>query len=378
MYEMGNAEKINKKIVYVARASVPSASTNSVHVAKISEAFAQICDEFTLIVYQNDTSLDISEYYGLRHSFNVCEVKDKGAGRLNQILWARTAVKKAVSLSVDHIVTRDPFTALIAVLKGIDATLDLHGDITHLVGRLYRIMRWKPFIDNERLHLVMISQGLKDYYVKKYCVKPDRIEVLPDACNLEDFAGVSDRKLDLTKERLKIGYFGKTLVGKGIDLIRRLAMIDPEDDFEIYGGTKETSEKECNAAFSSNVHFHGHVKNSEIPALMCDMDVLLLPNQDKLMVMGEDIGKFTSPLKLFEYMASGRAIVASDLPVIREVLDENSAYLADSSDEKMWLEAIKSIRKDPADAERRALKAKKEAEKYTWKSRAARMIGNAL
>jgi glycosyltransferase involved in cell wall biosynthesis len=111
---------------------------------------------------------------------------------------------------------------------------------------------------------------------------------------------------------------------------------------------------------------------------MCDMDVLLLPNQDKLMVMGEDIGKFTSPLKLFEYMASGRAIVASDLPVIREVLDENSAYLADSSDEKMWLEAIKSIRKDPADAERRALKAKKEAEKYTWKSRAARMIGNAL
>lgn len=368
--------EIKKNIVYIARSSVPSPSTNSVHIAKISEAFVQVCDKFSLIVYKNDKSINVSEYYGIRHPFDIYEVRDNGDGRLSQILWARKAVKKAIQLSADHIVTRDPFCALVAVLKGKDATLDLHGDITHLCGRFYRMMKWKPFVDSPRLHLVMISQGIKDFYVKKYGVNPDRIKVLPDGCNLDDFAGASDKELVLNKDRLKIGYFGKTLVGKGIDVIRRLAEIDPEDDFEIYGGTKEDSEKETKASFSSNVHFRGHVQNSEIPRLMCDMDVLLLPNQDKLMVMGEDIGKFTSPLKLFEYMASGRVVLASDLPVIREVLDESNAYMADSSDEKEWLSAIESIKSNNDEAVKRAKKAKSDAAKYTWKSRAIQMVSD--
>ena len=371
---MSTITKIHKNIVYIARASVPSASTNSVHIAKISEAFAQLCDKFALIVYQNDKSLDIGEYYGLRQSFNIHEVKDKGKGRLSQILWARAAVKKAVSFSADHIVTRDPFTALIAVLKGIDATLDLHGDITHLVGRFYRIMKWKPFIDNPRLHLVMISQGLKDFYVEKYGVKPDRIMVLPDACNLDDFKVVSDRELSLSADRLKLGYFGKTLIGKGIDLIRRLAEIDPDNDYEIYGNTKEAAEKETGKPFSENVHFHGHVKNAEIPALMCEMDILLLPNQDKLMVMGEDIGKFTSPLKLFEYMASKRVIIASDLPIIREVLDVDNAYLADSTDEKAWKRCVDEIVHNSKDAICKAQRAGEDVQKYTWLERASKMV----
>lgn len=364
----------NKRIVYIARASVPSASTNSVHIAKISEAFVQQFKAFTLIVSKNDTSINVSEYYGLKCDFDIIEVKAKNNSRLGQLLWAKKAVKEAASLRAGHIVTRDPFCALVAVLKGVETSLDLHGDVTHLCGRFYRIMKWGPFVNNKKLHLVMISQGLKAFYVCKYGVSSDRMQVLPDGCTLEDFEGISDREPELSRKRLRIGYFGKTLVGKGIDLIRRLAEMDPEDDFEIYGGTKVASEAETGHVFSDNVHFHGHVPNAAIPGLMCDMDILLLPNQDKLMVMGEDIGKFTSPLKLFEYMASGRVIIASDLPVIREVLNESSSYLADSTDEKAWKRAVDMIKSDPDSAREKAARARAEVEKYTWKSRAVKMV----
>ena len=158
-------------------------------------------------------------------------------------------------------------------MKGTEATLDLHGDLNHLCGRFYRMIKWGPFVNNKKLKLVMISEGLKDYYVKKYGVSPDRITVLPDACTLSDYEGISDKPSGNFGERLQIGYFGKTLIGKGIDLIRRLAALDPDNDYEIYGDTKEAAEKETGKPFSDNVHFHGHVRNAEIPAIMCSMEL---------------------------------------------------------------------------------------------------------
>ena len=364
----------DKNIVYIARATVPSPSTNSVHIAKISEAFAQQCKNFAFIVSQSDKSLNVTDYYGLKQDIALVEVDLHGTKRLDQLIWANRAAKKAIGLSADHIVTRDPFCALFAVLRGVETTLDLHGDLNHLCGRFYRIIKWNTFVNNKKLHLVVISQGLKEYYVQKYGVNPDRIKVLPDGCNLDDFTGYADKELLSPASKLRVGYFGKTLIGKGIDLIRRLAEVDLEDDFEIYGGTLEASEKETGKKFSSNAHFHGHVQNSMIPEIMCDMDVLILPNQDKLMVMGEDIGKFTSPLKLFEYMASGRVIVASDLPVIREVLDESNSYLADSKDENDWKEKLDEIRSNRNDALAKAVKAKSDVVRYTWKNRALEMV----
>ena len=366
---------MNHKIAYIARATVPSGSTNSIHVAKISDAFASISEDFILIVFEGDTKASLREVYGVRNDFPVYRI-EKGSNAISsQIKWARKAVKLARSKGCNGIVTRDPFCALIAVLTGIDAVLDLHGDIKHLTGRLYRIMKWKWFVNNRRFHLVTISQGLKDFYVQNYALDAERITVLPDGADLEDFEPYAGKELVLNKDSLHIGYFGKILVGKGIDLIRRIACADSVDVFDIYGGTLDEAREETGAEFSDNVVFHGRVDNIQIPAIMSDMDVLILPNQDKLMNMGEDIGKFTSPLKLFEYMASGRIIIASDLPVIREVLNEENAYLADSSDENDWIRCINEIKSDEGSAIAKARRAMDDVKNYSWRSRAEAMLG---
>ena len=363
------------RVAYIARAAVPSGSTNSIHVAKISDAFASISEDFCLIVHGGDTKANLRDIYGVRNEFPVYRIDPGSSGRIGQLRWGHKAVKLARTNGSNVIVTRDPFTALYAVLTGMETVLDLHGDIKHLTGRFYRMMRLRCFVSSKRFHLVTISQGLKDFYVENYGLEPDRIAVLPDGVDVEEFAAYSDKPLKLNKDSLHIGYFGKILVGKGIDLIRRIALADPEDVFDIYGGTLEEAQRETGAEFSRNVVFNGRVDNIQIPALMSDMDVVILPNQNKLMNMGEDIGKFTSPLKLFEYMASGRCIIASDLPVIREVLNEGNAYLADSEDEQEWAKCIRMVKADAHEAAARADKARKDVNKYTWKSRAEAMLG---
>jgi glycosyltransferase involved in cell wall biosynthesis len=81
---------------------------------------------------------------------------------------------------------------------------------------------------------------------------------------------------------------------------------------------------------------------------------------------------------MFEYMASGRVQLASDLPILREVLDDSNAYLADYADENKWLEAINSIRNDKETAILKAEKARKDVEQYTWRNRARRMLELAV
>ena len=106
---------MKKRVAYIARASVPSGSTNSIHVAKIADAFASISEDFILIVHGGDAEATMREIYGVRNDFPVYRIKPGRNSRIGQIIWAMKAVNKARNNGCNIIVTRDPFTALIAV-----------------------------------------------------------------------------------------------------------------------------------------------------------------------------------------------------------------------------------------------------------------------
>jgi glycosyltransferase involved in cell wall biosynthesis len=83
---------------------------------------------------------------------------------------------------------------------------------------------------------------------------------------------------------------------------------------------------------------------------------------------------FTSPLKLFEYMAAGRPIVASDLPSIREILaHERNALLITPGNPQAVTAAIRRLNDDRALGRRLAGQALIDAAEYTWAKRAERL-----
>jgi glycosyltransferase involved in cell wall biosynthesis len=123
------------------------------------------------------------------------------------------------------------------------------------------------------------------------------------------------------------------------------------------------------AGVTNRVTFTGLVEPARVPGLLAGADALVLPNPASAISTA-----FTSPLKLFEYMAAGRAIVASDLPAIREVLEDGvNALLVTPGDAEALAAGIRRLMDDPALAMRLAGAAFATVHQYTWARRAERL-----
>ena len=127
-----------------------------------------------------------------------------------------------------------------------------------------------------------------------------------------------------------------------------------------------------------SVVFHGWRPHADVLASMQRMDVLVAPYQATSMGVGGavDISAYMSPLKIFEYMASGRPLVTSDLPVLREVLvDGETALLRDPADIDGWADAIRLLLADDrlaGDLTTNALDTLRAS--YTWDRRAESIL----
>ena len=104
---------------------------------------------------------------------------------------------------------------------------------------------------------------------------------------------------------------------------------------------------------------------------LAQASVALLPLPD------EPVARlFTSPLKLFDYMAAGVPIVASDLPALREVLrHEENALLARPDDPDAFAAAVRRMLADPVLAGRLGRQARADVRRYSWEARAEALLG---
>jgi glycosyltransferase involved in cell wall biosynthesis len=121
----------------------------------------------------------------------------------------------------------------------------------------------------------------------------------------------------------------------------------------------------------------GFIPNADLPRYQAACDILLMPYQYKVTASsGGDIAKFLSPMKLFEYLACGRAILSSDLPVLQEVLNVKNAVLLPSDDVKSWVAAIRDLRVNPEKRIALARQARADAQRYSWEVRAEQILAS--
>lgn len=113
-----------------------------------------------------------------------------------------------------------------------------------------------------------------------------------------------------------------------------------------------------------------HQPAAIIPKFLRAADVLVLPNAP---ISDESI-LHTSPIKMFEYMASERPIIASDLPSIREILDEESAIFFRAGDSKSLADALIRVLNPKYDPSGIVAQARRRVEEYSWEKRAKRII----
>ncbi len=213
---------------------------------------------------------------------------------------------------------------------------------------------------------------------RKFAIPKEKIVYWPNGTDVADFSIVLDKK----EARKKLGvppqekvalYTGQLFSWKGVRTFLEAARYLKGVSLYIVGGNSEDlpQAKEYARTLSDpdSVHFVGPRPHEEIPLWLKAADVLVLPNTG----MQKVSLYYTSPMKLFEYMASGRPIVASDIPSIREVLMEEEAFFAEADNPKSFAEAIKKSLENLTLSEEKGKKAALSAQKFSWGARAEKL-----
>lgn len=360
------------KILYVANVRMPTEKAHGLQIMKTCEAFADLGHEVTLVVpaRRNPIKDDPFEYYRVRRTFTVIhaatwDLVDWGVvGFLMQSLTFALSAARMPQLQDAHVIYgRDEFPlAIIARRTRLPIVWETHTGAWNRAART---------IVRRAAGIVAISEGLKRFYVEKG-IAEQKIIIAPDGVDVEDFADpeskeASRARLGLPLDKKVALYIGRLDGWKGADTLCAVsALLPPEILVAIIGG--ESAQIEAMRAQYPAVRFLGYRSYRELADNQAAADVLVLPNTGKDRTSTE----FTSPLKLFTYMMSGRPIVASDLPSIREVLSEETAYFAKPDDPRSFARAIAHACDDP-DAPKKARAARQKAEGYTWQARCRRI-----
>jgi len=180
-------------------------------------------------------------------------------------------------------------------------------------------------------------------------------------------------------EGFTAGYTGHAYPGRGIGLLLELALRNPGIHFVLAGGEPEAVEhwrRRASEAGAENWCMLGFVPNERLPLAQAASDVLMMPYERHIAISSGVGGSasFASPMKVFEYLAAGRPILSSDLPVLQEVLTESNAVFLPPEEVEAWDGALKAV---AADGPRRAAlgaQARRDAERYTTLERARRAL----
>ncbi len=367
------------KVIYISKSILPSMYANSVHVAKISDEFRQICDEFVCVILGGrnveNKAHEIADFYGLKGTFNIIGLEPPKIKIVNSNLkFAWDAGRIIKREKPDVVITRDPLTAFFSVMMyHRETVLDLHADLRYQCGKSQYFFHLKRFIYNKKFHITVITKALKMYYVEHFKFDANKIRVLPDGVNFEAFARADAKQLE--GKTLRLGYVGGFQKDKGIDTIGQLTNILPQLTFYLIGGSREKAEAETGIKFGDNAIFYEYMGNKDVPSYIKGMDAVLLPNRESQICWGWEIGKFTSPLKMFEYMASGVPIIASDVSALREILNEKNCFLVHNpNDVQDWKKVIEYVLENKTEATQKAEAAMMDVQEYTWRKRAEGML----
>ncbi len=371
------------KIFYIApcRTKFPSMIASSIHMMKMCEAYSKLGHQVCLIVsYNGYTENEILSKYGIKHKFEINQIK-VSKNKSGNVSYAMKIASYVKQNQPDIALGRSVTALSILCLLKCKTTIDLHGPVWEFNKLDYFL--FKKILKNKYLNkLTVNSQALKEMYIEKGFYNSQDIVVAyngSDPCNIVESSSNSIKDI-FSLNKLNVGYFGSLYSGRGVDLIVELAKEFIDMDFHLFGGSdleviewnNKTKQKKIN-----NVNFHGHIIHSEVPLYRDNCDILLAPySSSGVAVAGGkgDSSKYMNPIKIVEYMSSGKAIITSDLPVLKEVLGERGAIFSDPNKIEQWRDALNRLKDKTTRDEYGDVALSKFEDGLTWEARAMKLL----
>jgi glycosyltransferase involved in cell wall biosynthesis len=266
------------------------------------------------------------------------------------------------------IYARDELTAWLVALVGKKVVYEAH-NFSSRRRWIYNKLR------KSGVRLIVITKTLKEEFINSGWME-ERVLVAADGVDIDKF------NLSITQEqaREKLGiplnkkiilYSGHLFGWKGVDIMAKAASGFPNACFIFVGGSgKEVDGFRNKYSNTDNIKIINQQPHQSIPYFLKAADVLVLPNSKQ-----QSISRlYTSPLKMFEYMSSKRPIVASNLPSLREILNEGNSILVESDNSEALKVGIERLLSDKQLADRLSSQAFEDVQEFTWQKRAKKIL----
>ena len=388
------------RLIFLANARIPSEKAHPLQIMHMAEAFAAQRLEVVVLHarrYNTDAMRHVDNpfaYYGVAAAFALIglpcldlikrvtidwPVCNRGAIRLlahllQLVTFTLSALVVTRRLKGRIIYSRDLFPLTLTTLRrhrGVRTCFE-----GHTLPRSSLSQRLHLWAVRRVDRVVVISAALRRWYLSRG-LPPERVLVAHDAAPSAAFdlepRAAARRALDLPPDAPLVCYVGHLFPWKGVDtLVAAAAQLPEAVQFAIVGGIPPDLDRTRHHARDlRNVRVTGHRPPAEARRYLAAADVAVIPFSGATIIAREH----TSPLKLFEYMAAGVPIVASDLPSLREVLrHEHNALLVPPDDNAALAAAIERLLSDHELAARLARTARNEVADCTWNQRAARIV----
>ena len=361
------------RVCYIHLTRFPTLRANAVHVVNMCAAMAQLGHSVTLVIRasahaEDGFEAELYDQYGVSDAFDIRVIGSQPL--LLQSWFQRKELRRLLhDLQPDLIYSRTTKHAGLWTDIGIPYVYETHV----MPRRTSWLGATKGTLNSHNFRrLVVISNALSRDFRSKYPeLNGKSIIVAPDAAVATRFRAI--RK----GAEFCVGYVGHLYPGKGMETVAAIAPQLPDLRFDVVGGTsKDVALWRRRTGGIGNISFAGHVPHRDVGQHIAGFDLAIAPFGRHVGAQRREISRWFSPLKIFEYMAQGRAIVAADLPVLHDVLEHGrNAWLVEPENAQAWVDAIARLRGDCGLRNRLGRVALDDfRQRYTWIARARSVL----
>jgi glycosyltransferase involved in cell wall biosynthesis len=385
------------KLLYISVVRFPTEKAHGLQIAQNCEAFADAGYEVQLWVSDRhnisamNAIQDPFQHYGVEANFTIARIPaidlypfigsypvlERIAFYVHVLTFCLVLILRLIKSKADVYYTRDEFVllALSLVLPKEKLAFEVHQFRSSKQGA------WlQKIIAKRAANIIAITPKLREDFITQHQAHPEQILVAHDGIRTARFENLPDqtearRKIGWPQAAFIVGYMGRlhTMgMDKGVGLLVQALAPITEVSIALVGGPDNLAEElrqdwqKLEAAVGRFL-YAGSVPPDDIPTYLAAFDVCAMP-----FPWNPHYAYYMSPLKLFEYMASGRAILATDLPSISDILKhEVNALIVQPGDSDILAEAVQKLKNDPMLCIELGKKARETVmAQYTWTHRA--------
>lgn len=374
----GRIVTMSMKMYYIANARMPSEKAHGIQIAKMCEAFIEAGVDLTLIVPRRATDpRSLQDYYNLRVPIPLVRLYALDwytSGSIGYFLSSVTFMcsylffiwskKRAGERPILYTVDIDNYSSSVLAFLGLPIFSEMHGAKPHTLAQ--------HLLFKKASGIIAINKIIIRELQKNFPRSPARYLVEPNGVDLSSFRTQEKQaartKLGLPDTKIVL-YAGRFFAWKGLEILPQAASATPTLRWQMVGGNREEFEKIAEGSVPSNMYFAGSRPHEEMPLWLSAADALIVLGT----VRDTQSYRYTSPMKLFEYLAVGRPIIASNTPAICEVVSSKEVSFYEPDNVQDLARAIEHAIANPFLLVEQIEAARHKAVASSWQARAERI-----